>query len=319
MQPVLQSILVVGGNGFIGSAVCKAALARGIKVTSISSSGRPYRTPKGHTPAWVSEVKWQKANALQPETYADILPGVNGVVHTLGTLLENGQYKKAMADGDIGALISNFLSGLVDSGNPLEKGGDGTQEGYEALNRDSALRVCETFLSTPPSVQSVGPRPFVYVSAEDIFRPFISAKYIDTKREAEQHIENMIFDKLDYRGVYIRPSLVYHPHHRPITSPVAALLDLSASLHSNAPSNIPTPSRILRSLSSAFSPAEGSSLDSIANALTIPPIHVEHVAEAICAALDPAREVRGVVDVRRMRELIGWSERSRPSTTHAQS
>jgi len=53
MQPVLQNILVVGGNGFIGlflclksacrprtlfatgSAVCKAALARGIKVTSI--------------------------------------------------------------------------------------------------------------------------------------------------------------------------------------------------------------------------------------------------------------------------------------------
>lgn len=82
-------------------------------------------------------MKWQKANALQPETYTDILPGVNGVVHTLGTLLEDGQYKKAMADGDIGALINNFVSGLVDSGNPLEKGGDGTKGGYEALNRDS--------------------------------------------------------------------------------------------------------------------------------------------------------------------------------------
>jgi len=53
---VLQKILVVGGNGFIGSAVCKAALARGMEVTSISSSGRPYRTPKGHTPAWASKV-----------------------------------------------------------------------------------------------------------------------------------------------------------------------------------------------------------------------------------------------------------------------
>jgi len=112
--------------------------------------------------------------------------------------------------------------------------------------------------------------------------------------------------------------LVYHPHHRPLTSPVAALLDLSASLHSKVPSNIPTPSGILRSLGSAFSPAVGSSpLDSVANALTIPPIHVEHVAEAICAALDPARDVRGVVGVRRMRELMGWSEKGESSTAHA--
>jgi hypothetical protein len=45
----------------------------------------------------------------------------------------------------------------------------------------------------------------------------------------------------------------------------------------------------------------------MANALTTPPIHVEHVAEAICTALnDP--EVRGVVDVQRMRALIGWRE-----------
>jgi len=174
-------------------------------------------------------VNWQKADALQPETYADILPGVNGVVHTLGTLLEDGQYKKAMAQGDIGALIGNFLSGLVDSGNPLEKGSEGGRGGYEVLNRDSginfiapgfevahtrfvaALRVCETFLSRPPSVQSVGPRPFVFVSAEDIFRPFIAAKYINTKREAEQRIEQMMFDKPDYRGVYIRPSMCNLP------------------------------------------------------------------------------------------------------------
>lgn len=337
MQPVLQKILVVGGNGFIGSAVCKAALARGMEVTSIrcastvllstnqfvrthllwSSSGRPYCTPKGHTPAWASKVHWRKADALQPESYADILPGVHGVVHTLGTLLEDGRYKKAMAEGNLGALIRSFMNGLVDSGNPLENGEKDMKASYETLNRDSALRVCDTFLSISPIVQTVGPRPFVFVSAEDIFRPIISAKYIETKREAEQRIEQMMLEKPSCRAVYIRPSLVYHPHHRPLTSPVAALLDLSASLHSKVPSNIPTPSGILRSLGSAFSPAvNSSSLDSVANALTIPPIHVEHVAEAICAALDPARDVRGVVGVRRMRQLIGWSEKGEPSAAY---
>jgi nucleoside-diphosphate-sugar epimerase len=56
MSAIAQKILVVGGNGFVGSAVCKAALARGMGVTSVSSSGLPYRTPKGHTPDWVEKV-----------------------------------------------------------------------------------------------------------------------------------------------------------------------------------------------------------------------------------------------------------------------
>jgi len=55
MNPTLQHILVIGGNGFIGidlssqdkplssdpstgSAVCKAAVARGMQVTSIRSA-----------------------------------------------------------------------------------------------------------------------------------------------------------------------------------------------------------------------------------------------------------------------------------------
>jgi len=56
MKPLVQKVLVVGGNGFIGSAVCKAALVREMQVTSISSSGRPYQTPKGHSPTWTSQV-----------------------------------------------------------------------------------------------------------------------------------------------------------------------------------------------------------------------------------------------------------------------
>lgn len=103
--------------------------------------------------------------------------------------------------------------------------------------------------------------------------------------------------------------LVYHPHHRPLTSPVAALLDLSASLHRNAPRSFPTPAGVLWSLDPAFASHRSnvthtSAVDSMANALTIPPIHVEHVADAICVALTSS--VRGVVDVERMRELIGW-------------
>lgn len=117
----------------------------------------------------------------------------------------------------------NGLMGL--GGNPLERrGGDGRgQTGtYERMNRDSG-----TSRSAPPSLFSLlllkvfygrlsaltqleglcktsalsvldalraskadkhEPTPFVYVSAEDIFRPFVDGRYISTKREAEQAI-----------------------------------------------------------------------------------------------------------------------------------
>lgn len=144
--------------------------------------------------------------------------------------------------------------------------------------------------------------------------------------------------------------LVYHAYQRPLTTPAAALFDLSATVHAKVPQSIPTPSKILRSLGSLVSQRQGkdekvcstqtrgaavgedgienpmsssksteeslggpgvfrrpSSFESMANALETPPIHVDHVADAIMIALDSRKSVRGVVGVQRMRELIGWS------------
>ncbi|KAF8197449.1 mitochondrial protein [Pholiota molesta] len=321
MNSTVRKILVIGGNGFIGSAVCKAALARGVQVTSVSSSGRPYRTPKGHSPAWTSKVDWQKGDALNPQSFAHLFPQVDGVVHTLGTLIENSSYKRAVAQGNLPALFGSLVEALRDgNSNPLQnKAQNGNLKNYDVMNRDSALRVCEAFLSAgvSPDWAVNNPRPFIYISAEDIFQPVIPARYIETKREAERGIEHMMIGKSDYRGVYIRPSLVYHAHLRPLTTPAAALLDLSATIHRKLPEGIPTPSNILRSLgslrrstthpSTEYDINAASPLESIANALTIPPIHVDHVADAICVSLDSRNDVRGVVGVGRMRELIGWS------------
>lgn len=76
---------------------------------------------------------------------------------------------------------------------------------------------------------------------------------------------------------------------------------------------MPSPSGVLRALGNVFPRGTTSNIttspfESIANALTIPPIHVDHVAEAICIALDQQSNVRGVVGVKRMRELLGWSK-----------
>lgn len=113
--------------------------------------------------------------------------------------------------------------------------------------------------------------------------------------------------------------LIYHPHYRPLTSPLAAALDVSSVLHSKIPEGIPTPSgllRVLASMSRSPSSPLPPAFDAVANALTIPPIHVDHVGETIAAAVDIDREdIRGVYGVREMRELMGWHGAS-PVYTH---
>ncbi|KAF8519054.1 hypothetical protein JB92DRAFT_3112624 [Gautieria morchelliformis] len=118
---------------------------------------------------------------------------------------------------------------------------------------------------------------------------------------------------------------IYHPHLRPLTTPIAALASLSATLHSHAPSLLPTPSRVLHAaLARAQSPDPRSpspapshtntplpsALHALATTLELSPIHVDHVAEAVCRAIE-RQDVRGPVGLRRMRELIGWGERER--------
>jgi len=304
---VLQKVVVIGGNGFVGSAVCKAILAKGIKVTSVSLSGKPFATPKGYSPAWTSNVDWQKGDALDPGSYAHHLSDATAVVHTLGTLIEGAEYKEALKEGNLLGLISSLANPLASS-NPL--GTADTKKSYVALNRDSALRACEAYTSIEPSISLTKPRTFVHISAEDVFRPWIPAGYIEMKREAELGINQLVSGHPELRAVHIRPSLIYHPHYRPLMSPLAAALDLSSVLHSKIPRGMPTPSGFLRALASmSRSPSSPlpPSLDAMANALTIPPIHVDHVGETIAAAVGVDRDdIKGVYGVREMRELMGW-------------
>lgn len=114
--------------------------------------------------------------------------------------------------------------------------------------------------------------------------------------------------------------IVYHAYYRPLTTPAAALLDLSAAIHRKVPPGVPTPSSLLRSLGSIIATPSSShicsSLDSIANALSIPPIHVDHVADAICITVIE-NNIRGVVDVQRMRAMLGLDEQEKPGQAAA--
>ncbi|ONM62590.1 NAD(P)-binding Rossmann-fold superfamily protein [Zea mays] len=48
-----SDIVVLGGSGFVGSAICRAAVSKGIEVVSFSRSGRP-----SYSDPWVDQVNW---------------------------------------------------------------------------------------------------------------------------------------------------------------------------------------------------------------------------------------------------------------------
>lgn len=108
---------------------------------------------------------------------------------------------------------------------------------------------------------------------------------------------------------------MYHPHTRPLTTPIATLLDLSATMHKKLP--IPGPANLLRAFASSdlgrsLHPTSTNAtsildtpLEAMARALETPPIHVEHVAQAACEAIS-RRDASGPYGVMDMRRLIGW-------------
>lgn len=91
-------------------------------------------------------MNWQKGDALTPQTFAHLLPEVGGVVHTLGTLLEDGAYKQAVRTGDFPGLLKS-LAGVGKDSNPLRSGANAQQErgSYETLNRDSGAYLVLAF------------------------------------------------------------------------------------------------------------------------------------------------------------------------------
>ncbi|PON85419.1 NAD(P)-binding domain containing protein [Trema orientale] len=73
-----ERIVVLGGSGFVGSAICKAAVSKGIEVVSVSRTGRPtYPGP------WVDEVTWTPGDVFYLN-WDEVLPGATAVVSTIG-------------------------------------------------------------------------------------------------------------------------------------------------------------------------------------------------------------------------------------------
>ncbi|KAL5551061.1 hypothetical protein UlMin_001237 [Ulmus minor] len=73
-----ERVVVLGGSGFVGSAICKAAVSKGIEVVSVSRSGRPT-----YTGSWVDQVTWLPGDVFYVN-WDEVLLGASAVVSTIG-------------------------------------------------------------------------------------------------------------------------------------------------------------------------------------------------------------------------------------------
>ena len=148
----MQKVLVLGGSGFVGKALCRELLKIGAQVYSINRSGKPPRLADD-----LDQVQWIKGNALDPKTY-DQLSEIDTLIHSIGILAEPRQSKdelfKATFESEIRDTIKVALEAASQYGAPLTRIG--------------------------------------YISAADfgIFSRYLLPRYMAAKREAESILES---------------------------------------------------------------------------------------------------------------------------------
>ena len=99
----MRHLLVFGGSGFLGKTLCKAAIERNWKVSSISRSGKP-PLENNLEPSWYRLVQWHKADIFDPKSYEDTISECTDIVHSLGILMER-DYKAVFGAKSASSLV----------------------------------------------------------------------------------------------------------------------------------------------------------------------------------------------------------------------
>lgn len=147
-----KTLCIIGGSGYVGFNVAKIAAAAGIKVISVSRSGKPANKSDGN----IENITWIKGDAMNAEELKDVFKECHAVVHTIGTLIDTSITKSA------------------------KLGEPGT---YEQMNRDSAKKVGDVLNSLNLN------KKMVYLGASKA-PPFLP-RYLSTKFEAEEYLRSL--------------------------------------------------------------------------------------------------------------------------------
>ena len=118
----MKKVLVLGGSGFVGKAICRELIKIGADVYSINRSGMPRGCPVDLE----TGVRWIKGNALDPHTYTQ-LEGIDTLIHSIGILAEpkdNSDQKFPVTfDSEIKETLNVALEASKTYGAPLQRVG----------------------------------------------------------------------------------------------------------------------------------------------------------------------------------------------------
>ncbi|GMQ02710.1 hypothetical protein CsSME_00048813 [Camellia sinensis var. sinensis] len=96
--PPLEKLLVLGGNGFVGSHVCKEALDCGL-AASINES-------------WANNVIWHQGNLLSDDSWKEALSGVTSVISCVGGFGSNSCMYNINGTANINAIRAAAEKGV---------------------------------------------------------------------------------------------------------------------------------------------------------------------------------------------------------------
>ncbi|XP_068641557.1 uncharacterized protein At1g32220, chloroplastic-like isoform X1 [Aristolochia californica] len=105
--PPTEKLLVLGGNGFVGSHVCKEAVERGLSVASLSRSGR-----SNIQESWANNVIWHQGSLLLPDSWEGALDGVTSVISCVGGFGSNSYMYKINGTANINAIRAAAEKGV---------------------------------------------------------------------------------------------------------------------------------------------------------------------------------------------------------------
>lgn len=184
-----RRVLVLGGSGFVGRAVCREGVRRGWTVTSLSRRGAPSDVDRD---GLLGRVDWRRGSALDAETQAALLAeGQDYIVHSIGTLFEGNP------------LYSAYKA------SPVEYAGS-----YKALIRDTAEVAVAAAVAAQEKI-----RAFAYVSAAryGALGSALLPRYMEMKGEAEE----LLLRCDAFRTVIARPGFMFGSD-RWLTVPMSA-------------------------------------------------------------------------------------------------
>ncbi|KAJ1630387.1 hypothetical protein T492DRAFT_1003354 [Pavlovales sp. CCMP2436] len=170
-----HALIVFGGNGFVGSAVCAAAVRRSVPVISVSRSGVRPAHLQGGNGCWTDSVRWEKGDVLNPASYTKLLGEASAVVVSVGTPpvpTSDVAWQRRM-NGETGVVVARTaraagVARLVMVNASMPAWLDIVAGGYAQGKRDAEAAAAAFVLQRPKALAVVLKPPAIYGTRHEV-------------------------------------------------------------------------------------------------------------------------------------------------------